>query len=744
MHSQISRYRSISALLAVLIAVSVIIGNPGLSAASAATVSTHSPSGHSQTLHRQHRSRFRLTVDKTRVRALGRKRERLVERQAAAEHNRFRHWRGEAEGYRRGFIKALHLQRMTAPAPQRQVASRQRHSRVTRWKPSRPLWAGESRGLRPGALLTPPASRSSSRTTKHTVLAVPFAMRNSLALTLQEGRVIERSTPACGQYPSGTTISTSVAWKTNCSPYVVSGTVTVTKGGRLTIQGGVTVETAGAAFQVQSGGVLNATGTVVSGATKAVTFTSAAGKPAPGDWGGIDYQPGSSGSISSASINYAGASMLNSYCGALYNNCGTNAALLIEEPSSVHVTNSTFGNIENNGVEVTGSGGAPVVTGDAFTYCSTCFKDSKGNPVPNGGAAVRFDFVPGHLATVTSKGTTPWLSGLSSFGFRYNGVDIVSGTYADTGVWPNPGIPYGFDNTITISGKLTVGGGSTLQMAERRAICCPKRWRAQGRRHRDHPHHLRRLHQCSVPSCSRRLGWHRLPTRQFRLHLLHLPRLCRRPDAQLPLWRPHNNCGTNAALLIEGANSPNVSVVHSHIENSAANGIEVTSEANPALRRHLRLLRQGRSSLPRQASHQWRHRPPVRLPAPDPGSGQRTGDDAATPTTPLESDPAPSRAAVRNDLGYLEERRGLRASANRERLRSIAQRPPHNCSQYHHSLCRRQHPDRRQEGPSPSAPGPARYDRHCHRRPRKRPAESLRQFPCPCDPHKCRREARSR
>ncbi len=133
--------------------------------------------------------------------------------------------------------------------------------------------------------------------------------------------------------------------------------------------------------------------------TTSVVFTSAQSHPAPGDWGGIDYQPGSSGSISYTSLDYAGAPMLNSHCGALYNNCGTNAALLIEGANSpnVSVVHSHIENSAANGIEVT-SEANPTLAADTFGYCGKADPACPAKHPTNGGTALQFDSPPLTLA----------------------------------------------------------------------------------------------------------------------------------------------------------------------------------------------------------------------------------------------------------------------------------------------------------------------------------------------------------
>ncbi len=80
-------------------------------------------------------------------------------------------------------------------------------------------------------------------------------------------------------------VTSDTTWTASSSPVVVSGTVTVPSGRTLSIEAGTRI-----AFAAGKGLVIE--GTLVAAGTVAdtIVFTSAAGSPARGDWGGIEFR----------------------------------------------------------------------------------------------------------------------------------------------------------------------------------------------------------------------------------------------------------------------------------------------------------------------------------------------------------------------------------------------------------------------------------------------------------------------
>src|ERR1700690_4421541 len=87
--------------------------------------------------------------------------------------------------------------------------------------------------------------------------------------------------PAAATDVSGT-ISVNTTWNLAGSPYIVKGSITVTRGVTLTINSGVQVKFDGVYF-FEVDGRLTAIGTP----TSPIVFTSNTPSPAPGQWKGL-------------------------------------------------------------------------------------------------------------------------------------------------------------------------------------------------------------------------------------------------------------------------------------------------------------------------------------------------------------------------------------------------------------------------------------------------------------------------
>ena len=144
-------------------------------------------------------------------------------------------------------------------------------------------------------------------------------------------------------------------------PLRTTADISVASGAAMRLGAGTTV-LFGANLYVAGG--LSATGT----AAAPITLTSASATPAPGDWGGIAYQPGSTGALSYVHLSYAGKGTLANSTQSVgscntYINC-YHTGLLVEGASPT-ISNSTIDQSAGNDVEVFSSG-APALHNNNF------------------------------------------------------------------------------------------------------------------------------------------------------------------------------------------------------------------------------------------------------------------------------------------------------------------------------------------------------------------------------------------
>ncbi len=109
-------------------------------------------------------------------------------------------------------------------------------------------------------------------------------------------------------------ITADTTWTLANSPYIVTDTITLLSGIKLTIQPGVTVKFDNNTYLEIKGGILHAIGT----SADSIFFTSNAGSPSPGIWQGIRYTTTSNGQCI---VKYCHFSYAN--CAVSYNRSNT-------------------------------------------------------------------------------------------------------------------------------------------------------------------------------------------------------------------------------------------------------------------------------------------------------------------------------------------------------------------------------------------------------------------------------------
>lgn len=104
-------------------------------------------------------------------------------------------------------------------------------------------------------------------------------------------------------------ITADTTWTAANSPYIITDTITLTSGVKLTIEPGVTVKFDNNTFIEVKGGILHAIGTQ----TDSIFFTSSSSTPFPGIWEGIRYTTVSTGKCTVGYCHFSYASCAVSY-----------------------------------------------------------------------------------------------------------------------------------------------------------------------------------------------------------------------------------------------------------------------------------------------------------------------------------------------------------------------------------------------------------------------------------------------
>lgn len=150
------------------------------------------------------------------------------------------------------------------------------------------------------------------------------------------------SAEAAGPTPvPGGTLTADTVWTSAGSPYLVNGNIVVDEEVTLTVEAGVVVRFDATRLTVR--GNLSVQGT----AEHPVVFTSAADTPQPGDWYALRFQGGSSAMLKHCEIAFAGRSGLPAL---------QIEASLVSGPAAVTVRNCAIHDNADEGIFLSGSG----------------------------------------------------------------------------------------------------------------------------------------------------------------------------------------------------------------------------------------------------------------------------------------------------------------------------------------------------------------------------------------------------
>ncbi len=224
-------------------------------------------------------------------------------------------------------------------------------------------------------------------------------------------------------------ITTNTTWTTTGSPYIVTKTISILNGAKLTIQPGVVVKfNNGFSLNVggSSAGYLDARGT----SAQPIRFTSSAAAPVPGSWGAVNfqYQADSSQSfLDYVIVEYAGS--------------GGNSALSLSV--NIPITNSTIQNNNNFGISVIRE--TPTITNNRFDTNST-------------GAVT--------IALSSSFAVSPILRNNTYVANGSNNLIKVTGSYIyNSAVWTKDNAPYWVTAQVYVrnNATLTIEAGVTVK-----------------------------------------------------------------------------------------------------------------------------------------------------------------------------------------------------------------------------------------------------------------------------------------
>jgi len=234
--------------------------------------------------------------------------------------------------------------------------------------------------------------------------------------------------------------------------------VTVASTATLTISPGVTVLGMGCcSYDYTPYGLLDVQGTLdaVGTASQPITFTSGQASPNPGDWYGLQFEPGSSSTLSYATISNAGRLSCYSF-GYTYDSCAVSLNASTASLDHVTVTNSS-----GDGIVVTGGGRLSVSNSTISNngYIGVYLADSIA-PIPAVSiTGTRFVNNGGYGLRLANPDVT---SGLADNTFHGNG--FFDGVYLDGGTLTRS-VTWSPDwGPVEVSRGLTIASTATLTL----------------------------------------------------------------------------------------------------------------------------------------------------------------------------------------------------------------------------------------------------------------------------------------
>ena len=255
------------------------------------------------------------------------------------------------------------------------------------------------------------------------------------------------------------TLDQDATWQALDAPYRLSGDLYVQGTARpvWTLEDGVTVEVdVGAGVHVATGnyGSMDAQGTA-----SGVTFTSAVGSPAPGDWDGISFGAYDDGSaLTGTTVEYAGA---NGY-GNLYlyfasptlDGCTIQqsswSGIYVGAGSFPAITDSTIQDNDDDGITVAASAG--LATGATAGFTGNTLTGNAGHPIS----------LPAAYAAQLDASST-------YTGNDDDRVELLADTVDKDQTWQALDADYLVSGDVRVEGaarpQLTIEDGATLQLA---------------------------------------------------------------------------------------------------------------------------------------------------------------------------------------------------------------------------------------------------------------------------------------